>query len=30
MRNGARFYCQTAQKGFNIYGSEEKLRMKTT
>lgn len=30
MRNGARFYCQTAPKGFNIYGGEEKLRLKTT
>jgi hypothetical protein len=30
MRTGARFYCQTAPIGFNIYGSEEKLRLKTT
>ncbi|CAI8844764.1 hypothetical protein EMIT0194MI4_20296 [Pseudomonas sp. IT-194MI4] len=30
MRNGARFYCQTVPQGFNIYGREEKLRLKTT
>ncbi len=30
MRNGARFYCETAPIGFNIYDNEEKLRLKTT
>lgn len=30
MRNGARFYCKTAPKGFNIYDNQEKLRLKTT
>jgi hypothetical protein len=29
-RNGARFYCQTAPIGFNLYDNEEKLRLKTT
>lgn len=30
MRIRARFYCQTAPIGFNIYDHEEKLRLKTT
>jgi hypothetical protein len=30
MRNGRRFYCETAPIGFNIYDNEEKLRLKTT
>ena len=30
MRNGSRFYCQTAPIGFNLYDNEEKLRLKTT
>jgi len=30
MRNGTRFYCETAPIGFNIYDNEEKLRLKTT
>ena len=29
MRSGARFYCETAPIGFNIYDNEEKLRLKT-
>ncbi len=28
-RSGARFYCETAPIGFNIYDNEEKLRLKT-
>lgn len=28
MRNGSRFYCQTAPTGFNLYDNEEKLRLK--
>ena len=27
MRNGSRFYCQTAPIGFNLYDNEEKLRL---
>ncbi|MEJ3587817.1 hypothetical protein [Pseudomonas bubulae] len=27
MRSGARFYCETAPIGFNIYDNEEKLRL---
>ncbi|MDR6610507.1 hypothetical protein J2X87_005617 [Pseudomonas synxantha] len=30
MRNGSRFYCQTAPIGFNLYDNQEKLRLKTT
>lgn len=30
LRNGSRFYCQTAPIGFNLYDNEEKLRLKTT
>ena len=30
MRNGSRYYCQTAPIGFNLYDNEEKLRLKTT
>jgi hypothetical protein len=30
MRNGSRFYCQTAPIGFNLYDNEEKLRLKIT
>lgn len=30
IRNGSRFYCQTAPIGFNIYDNEEKLRLQTT
>lgn len=30
MRNGTRFYFETAPIGFNIYDNEEKLRLKTT
>lgn len=30
MRNGSRFYCQTAPIGFNLYDNEEKLRLKAT
>ena len=30
MRNGARYYCQTAPIGFNLYDNEEKLRLKPT
>ncbi|VVP47598.1 hypothetical protein PS838_05178 [Pseudomonas fluorescens] len=30
MRNGSRFYCQTAPIGFNLYDNEKKLRLKTT
>ncbi|MHC8365081.1 hypothetical protein ACYZT9_04140 [Pseudomonas sp. ZT5P21] len=30
MRNGTRFYCETAPVGFNIYDNEEKLRLKAT
>ncbi|PTU00220.1 hypothetical protein DBR45_23865 [Pseudomonas sp. HMWF031] len=30
MRNGVRFYCETASIGFSIYDNEEKLRLKTT
>ena len=30
MRNGSRFYCQTAPIGFNLYDNGEKLRLKTT
>ena len=30
MRNGSRFYCQTAPIGFNLYDNEGKLRLKTT
>ncbi|QVW26835.1 hypothetical protein KJF94_08685 [Pseudomonas hormoni] len=30
MRNGSRFYCQTAPIGFNLYDNEEKLRLKTS
>lgn len=31
MRNGARFYCETAPIGLNVvYDNEEKLRLKTT
>ena len=30
MRNGVRFYCETAPIGFNIYDNEEKLRLATT
>jgi hypothetical protein len=29
MRNGSRFYCQTAPIGFNLYDNEEKLRLTT-
>lgn len=29
MRSGARFYCETAPIGFNIYDNEKKLRLKT-
>ncbi|MBH1967197.1 MAG: hypothetical protein I8H81_03335 [Pseudomonadales bacterium] len=29
MRNGFRFYCQTAPLGFNLYDNQEKLRLKT-
>jgi hypothetical protein len=29
MRSGARFYCETAPIGFNIYENEEKARLKT-
>ncbi|MCP1484627.1 hypothetical protein J3D48_000940 [Pseudomonas fluorescens] len=29
MRSGARYYCETAPIGFNIYDNEEKLRLKT-
>jgi hypothetical protein len=28
LRNGSRFYCQTAPVGFNLYDNEEKLRLK--
>jgi hypothetical protein len=28
-RSGARFYCETAPIGFNIYDNEEKLRLKS-
>ncbi len=28
VRNGSRFYCQTAPIGFSIYDNEEKLRLK--
>ncbi len=30
MRNGTRFYCETAPIGFNIYDNEGKLRLKIT
>ena len=30
MRNGSRYYCQTAPIGFNLYENEEKLRLKPT
>lgn len=30
MRDGTRFYCETAPIGFNIYDNEEKRRLKTT
>ncbi|TPG74684.1 hypothetical protein EAH78_24025 [Pseudomonas arsenicoxydans] len=30
MRNGTRFYCETAPIGFNIYDNEEKARLKAT
>ena len=30
IRNGTRFYCETAPIGFNIYDNEEKLRLKVT
>ena len=30
MRNGSRYYCQTAPIGFNLYDNEEKLRLKPT
>lgn len=30
MRDGARFYCETAPIGFNIYDNDEKCRLKTT
>ncbi|POF42451.1 hypothetical protein B0D71_13630 [Pseudomonas laurylsulfativorans] len=30
MRNGARFYCETASIGMNVYDNEEKLRLKNT
>lgn len=30
IRNGTRFYCETAPIGFNIYDNEEKCRLKTT
>ena len=29
MRSGARYYCETAPIGFDIYDNEEKLRLKT-
>lgn len=28
MRNGSRFYCQTAPLGFNLYDNQKKLRLK--
>jgi hypothetical protein len=28
MRDGTRFYCETAPIGFNIYDNEEKCRLK--
>ena len=30
MRNGARFYCEAASVGLNVYDNEEKLRLKNT
>lgn len=30
MRNGSRYYCQTAPIGFNLYDNEGKLRLKPT
>ena len=30
MRNGARFYCETAPIGLNVYDNEEKLRLQNT
>ncbi|TPG83731.1 hypothetical protein EAH74_12570 [Pseudomonas mandelii] len=30
IRNGSRFYCQTAPIGFNLYDNEEKRRLNTT
>lgn len=30
MRDGTRFYCETAPIGFNIYDNDEKCRLKTT
>lgn len=30
MRNGSRFYCQTAPIGFNLYDNEGKLRLNPT
>ena len=30
MRNGSRFYCETAPIGYNLYDNEEKRRLKTT
>ncbi|MCW8275241.1 hypothetical protein IMF27_21910 [Pseudomonas sp. PCH199] len=30
MRDGSRFYSQTAPIGFNLYDNEEKHRLKTT
>ena len=30
MHNGARFYCETAPIGLNVYDNEEKLRLQNT
>ncbi len=30
VRNGTRFYCQTAPIGFNLFDNEETLRLKIT
>lgn len=30
VREGSRFYCETAPIGFNLYDNEEKCRLKTT
>jgi len=30
VRDGTRFYCETAPIGFNIYDNEEKRRLRTT
>jgi len=30
MRNGGRFYCETASIGLNVYDNEEKQRLKNT